>query len=291
MRALVVGAGGQVGLALAATAPSNVELILVPHAVLDITDRQAVTARVAEIAPDIVFNAAAYTAVDKAETEPQTAHLINEEAAGWLAGAARQQRARFVHLSTDFVFDGTLGRPYVTGDTPNPLNVYGRSKWQGERAVNASEGNALIVRTAWVYSTAGRNFVLTMLRLMAQRDRIEVVCDQIGSPTYALNLANALWTLTDDGATGTFHYTDSGVASWYDFAVAIQEEALALSLVERTVPILPIRTEDYPTPARRPSYSVLDCTPTWRLLGEPAPHWRVSSSAHAPGVAYQWLIF
>ncbi len=150
---------------------------------------------------------------------------------------------------------------------------YGRTKLEGEFAAGS---DALIVRTAWVYAPTGNNFVLTMLRLMGERPEVRVVADQIGTPTYAPGLASALWTLASKGMTGIYHYTDAGVASWYDFAVAIQEEALALALLDRVVPIIPIATADFPTPAKRPSYSVLDSSATYEALGGPAPHWRVN---------------
>jgi dTDP-4-dehydrorhamnose reductase len=172
------------------------------------------------------------------------------------------------------VFDGNSSRPYRPNDQVGPISVYGRSKLQGEDAVAAADPDALIVRTAWVYAAQGTNFVNTMLRLMRERDRLGIVADQIGTPTYAASLARALWTLAQAGATGIHHYTDAGVASWYDFAVAIEEEARDLGLLAQAVQVEPIATADYPTPARRPAYSVLDKSATWAALGGPAPHWR-----------------
>lgn len=270
MKALITGAHGQLGRALAASAPAGCEIVSHDVDTLDITDADAVQRAVAEVRPDLILNAAAHTAVDRAESEEALALAINATAAGHLAAAATAAGARLVHVSTDFVFDGRSGVPYRTGDATNPLSAYGRTKLAGEAAV----GDALIVRTAWVYAPTGGNFVRTMLRLMAGRDEVRVVADQIGTPTWAPGLAAALWTLAGQGATGLWHYTDAGVASWYDFAVAIQEEAVARGLLARVVPVVPIPTSDFPTPAVRPSYSVLEKGATWAALGGPAPHWR-----------------
>jgi dTDP-4-dehydrorhamnose reductase len=272
-RALIVGAGGQLGRALAASAPPGVAVAAQDSAALDITDRVAVGALVRALRPDLVFNAAAYTAVDKAESDEAAAYAVNAAAVGHLADAARSVGARLVHVSTDFVFDGRAGVPFAPDAPTNPLGAYGRTKRAGEVAAG---DDALIVRTAWVYAPEGGNFVRTMLRLMRERPEVRVVADQIGSPTYALGLAAALWTLAGKDTRGIHHYTDAGVASWYDFAVAIQEEALAAGLLETAVPVIPIRTADYPTPARRPAYAVLDKTGTFAILGRPAPHWRVN---------------
>lgn len=271
MKALIVGAAGQLGRALVKTAPDDAKIVAYTRTDLDISDRDAVERAVRDSGADVVFNAAAYTAVDKAESEPDLARLFNAEAVGYLAQAARASGARLVHVSTDFVFPGNVGKPY-TPDTPTaPLGVYGQTKLKGEQAAG---GDSLIVRTAWVYDRDGKNFVNTMLRLMGERDALSVVADQIGTPTLAGDLAAALWSLASQGATGVLHYTNSGVASWYDFAVAIQEEALAAGRLADAIPIKPIRTVDYPTPARRPHYSVLDCSDTYRRIGAPARHWR-----------------
>ena len=181
---------------------------------------------------------------------------------------------RLVHVSTDFVFDGEASKAYEPQDEPNPLSAYGRTKREGEVAVLQSGADALIVRTAWVYSEGGRNFVQTMLRLMRERNEVRVVCDQIGAPTYARNLARSLWLLAEQAAAGLYHFTDSGVASWYDFAVAIREEATAAGIVTNPAPVVPIATDAYPTPARRPRFSVLDNSKTWSALGTTGQHWR-----------------
>jgi dTDP-4-dehydrorhamnose reductase len=273
VRALVTGANGQLGRALAAAAPNGTEVVALDRGALDITDRAAVEQAVADARPDLVLNAAAYTAVDRAEGDEDAAYAVNATATGLLADAARAAGARFVHVSTDFVFDGRSGVPYAPDAGTNPLGAYGRTKLAGERLAGPA---ALIVRTAWVYAPVGGNFVRTMLRVMRERPEVRVVADQIGTPTYAPGLAAAMWTLAGQGARGIHHYSDAGAASWYDFAVAIQEEALAAGLLDRAVPVLPIATADYPTPARRPSFSVLDKRATFAALGGPAPHWRVN---------------
>jgi dTDP-4-dehydrorhamnose reductase len=276
MKALIFGAGGQVGRALVDTAPAGCELVALTHAQCDVTNSDAVIRAVSEAAPDLVFNAAAYTAVDKAETDQDAAAALNGAAAGSMAAASKAAGARFVHISTDFVFNGANGTPYGPEDPTDPQSVYGRTKLHGEQAAAASDPAALIVRTAWVHAAQGANFIRTMLRLMSERDRLTIVADQIGTPTYAPSLARALWSLAGSGAHGMHHFTDAGVASWYDFAVAIHEEATALGLLQRPVAIVPIPSADYPTPARRPSFSVLDKSATWAALGTPAPHWRVN---------------
>jgi len=273
MKALIVGSKGQLGRGLQARVPLGVEIVAHDHDTLDITDRAAVTAIVKAERPTLILNAAAYTAVDNAESSADAAHAVNATAVGLLADAAATVGARLVHVSTDFVFDGTAGIPYAPDAAPNPLGVYGRTKLDGERLAGDA---ALIVRTAWVYAPTGGNFVRTMLRLMAERREVRVVADQIGTPTYAPGLAAALWTLADKGVTGIHHYTDAGAASWDDFAVAIQEEALAAGLLGHAVPVIPIATADFPTPAKRPSYSVLDKTSTFAALGGPTLHWRVN---------------
>jgi len=276
MKAVIVGATGQLGQSLLMTAPADAATVSFAREALDITDRAQVMAVVAAERPDVVLNAAAYTAVDKAESAEAQALAINGAAVGHLADAARSQNAHFVHVSTDFVFNGRSSVPYAPDAPTDPLGAYGRTKLVGEHAAGPE---ALIVRTAWVYAPTGGNFVRTMLRLMREQAEVRVVVDQIGTPTYAVALAQALWELATQGAKGIFHYTDSGVASWYDFAVAIQEEGLVAGLLDREVPIVPIMTADYPTPARRPHYSVLDTRSTFAALGTPAPHWRVQLRA------------
>ena len=271
MKVLVVGGNGQLGKGLLRTAPETARIVSHDLDTLDITDPDAIDAVVSEERPQIILNAAAYTAVDKAESEEDAAFAVNATAVGYLAEAAGRVGARFVHVSTDFVFDGRSGVPYAPSAPTAPLGAYGRTKLAGEKAAGA---DALIVRTAWVYAPTGNNFVRTMLRLMAERPEVSVVSDQIGTPTYAPGLAAALWTMVAKGTQGIHHYTDSGACSWYDFAVAIQEEALSAGLLGKAVPVIPINAAEYPTPAQRPHYSVLDKTSTFAVLGGPTPHWR-----------------
>ncbi len=273
MKVLVTGAGGQLGRALQASAPADAELKAIDIDDLDLTDSAAIHTLVTDFRPDLVMNAAAYTAVDKAEQEEELALAINAGAVAAFAEALDETGGKLVHVSTDFVFDGTSPRAYQPDGTRNPLSAYGRTKAQGEDALRDTD---ILVRTAWVYTAGGANFVRTMLRLMAEKDSLGVVADQIGAPTWAPGLAATLWGLVDAGAQGTFHHSDAGVASWYDFAVAIQEEALALGLLKRAIPVKPIATEDYPTPAKRPAFSLLDCSRTRALLGDPPVHWRVN---------------
>lgn len=273
MKVLVSGGAGQLGRALQASAPAGTEVTAIDLADLDLTDFAAVRARIIADRPDLVINAAAYTAVDRAESEEPLAHAINAGAVGAIAGALAETGGRLVHVSTDFVFDGASARAYQPGDPRNPLSAYGRTKAAGE---DAAGPDALIVRTAWVYTAGGANFVRTMLRLMRERDSVSVVADQIGAPTWAPGLAATIWGLVGQDARGLFHHSDAGVASWYDFAVTIQEDALALGLLDRAVPISPITTAQYPTPARRPAFSLLDCSATRDLLGDGYTHWRVN---------------
>ncbi len=276
MKVLVTGASGQLGRELNETVPNGYEVVALSRAELDLVEPEAVERALRTHAPEVVINAAAYTSVDAAESESEQAFAVNAGAAGRLAAAATQAGARMIHVSTDFVFGEGHGRPWAPGDSPAPLGVYGSSKLEGEQLVAAAtNGRALVLRTAWLYSRHGRNFVTTVLGKMRLGEPLEVVEDQIGTPTWARRLARALWrTAADPGVTGTHHWTDAGVASWYDFAVAIQEEALELGTLDRPVDIRPVRTEAFPTPARRPSFSVLDKTATWKALGIEPVHWR-----------------
>jgi dTDP-4-dehydrorhamnose reductase len=275
VRILVLGGGGQVASAVAAAAPPQHRVTARARAELDIGDEAAVARALADSRAEWVVNAAAYTAVDLAEDEPAKAIAINDSAVGALAAAASRTGSRLLHLSTDFVFDGDSSRAYRPDDQTNPLSVYGASKLGGERRVLNGAASGIVLRTAWVYAAAGRNFVLTMLRLLRDKDQVSVVCDQIGSPTWAGGLSAAIWGLIEvDAPGGVYHWTDLGVASWYDFAVAIQDEALARGLLPRAVPIIPIPSAAYPTRARRPAFSVLDTAATRALVKVPARHWR-----------------
>lgn len=274
MKVLVTGAGGQLGRALVALAPADAEVVAASSGELDISNRAAVSAFVERERPELILNAAAYTAVDQAETDQDRAEAVNGTGVANLVTVAAAVGARVAHVSTDFVFDGSASRGYAPDAPTAPLGVYGSTKLAGERHLRPVD---LCVRTAWVYAAEGKNFVLTMLRLMAEREELGVVADQIGSPTSAVDLAGALWRLALEGRSGMFHFTNSGVASWYDFAVAIRDEGVALGLLAETAArVSPIATADYPTPAKRPAFSVLDTRKTAEALGEAAPHWRHS---------------
>jgi len=277
MRVLLAGGSGQLGRELQRCKPAGIELLAFDSQELDLREAERVAAKVSAFRPLVVINAAAYTAVDRAESEPEAAFGVNGQGAANLAQAARTVGAYCLQVSTDFVFDGAQSRPYLPTDRTNPLGVYGASKLAGEQlALAAYPEGVAIVRTAWLYSAFGNNFVATMLRLMGERDNLRVVADQVGTPTWGRGLAEALWQMCRVQPKGIYHWTDAGVAGWYDFAVAIQEEALGCGLLKREIPIIPINTVDYPTPGRRPSYSVLDKSETWATLGMTPDHWRVA---------------
>lgn len=273
MKALITGANGQLGKALLATLPEGWTCLAIDRTALDLADATAILRLVDAEQPDLVLNAAAYTAVDRAESERDLAMAVNGAAPGAFAKALSGSGKRLVQVSTDFVFDGASGRGYLPSDAKNPQSVYGASKSAGE---DAAGDDAIIVRTSWVYAAGGANFVRTMLRLMRERDSLRVVADQIGSPTWATGLARALWGLAAKDQPGIFHHRDAGVASWYDFAVAIAEEGRELGLLDRVPEIIPISTSDYPTPAKRPSFSVLDVSGTRSALGDDHVHWRTN---------------
>jgi len=278
MKILITGAGGQVGWELQQAVPADVEITALHRSGLDITDLSAVMSVILKLQPDLIINAAAYTAVDKAEKEADKAYGVNADGAVNIARAAENCSARLIHLSTDFVFDGNGSEPYLPEDEPKPSGVYGASKLEGERLVMAETmGRAVILRTAWLYSVHGINFVKTMLRLIAERDELKIVDDQIGTPTWAKDLAMAIWLIANKTEMqGIYHWTDDGVASWYDFALAIQEEAHELGILQRMIPVKPIKTAAYPTPAKRPAYSVLDKASTCAVLGYTPSPWRES---------------
>lgn len=273
MKALITGANGQLGTALQATAPAGWDIVAVDLGEMDLTDPDAIVETISREAPDVLFSAGAYTAVDKAESEPEIAQAVNGDAVGHMARTLARTGGRLVQVSTDFIFDGSRPEPYAVDAEPNPLSVYGATKLSGEK--QAGDG-AIICRTSWVYAPGGANFVRTMLRLMAERGDLSVVSDQIGAPTLATGLAETLWALAAADRPGTYHHQDAGIASWYDFAIAIQEEAVMLGMRDGAIPIAPIRTSDYPTPATRPAYSVLDTDGTRALTGLPAIHWRTN---------------
>lgn len=277
MRVLVTGAGGQLGRELCdRLAQTEHEFIPFARADADFTQAGRVRDAIAARKADWVVNCAAYTAVDKAESDADTAFAVNRDAARAVAEAVAAYGGRLLHVSTDFVFDGAQSRPYREDDAPNPIGVYAQSKWAGEQAVREVTADALIVRTAWVHGAHGHNFVKTMLRLAAERDELRVVDDQVGTPSWTGDIAAALIELVDQDARGCYHFTNEGVASWYDFAVAILDEARALGFPVKAGRVTPIPTSAYPTPARRPAYSVLDKQKIRAALARPIPHWRES---------------
>jgi dTDP-4-dehydrorhamnose reductase len=277
VKVLITGAAGQVGRALLGSAPAIHEVIATTRQQLELTDRAAIKAAVVQLQPDVVINAAAYTAVDKAESDAAAARTINADAVRWLAEAiAELPGSRLLHISTDFVFDGMQSVPYVPHAATAPLGVYGSTKLAGERAVAEIFGDrGTVLRTSWVYDAIGRNFVNTMLRLMREGKPLRVVADQIGSPTSAGSTAAVLWKFVSrPDLSGIWHWSDAGVASWYDFAVAIGEEGHALGLLKTDPAVTPIPTSEYPTPAKRPGFSVLDKQATIDSLGLAPVHWR-----------------
>ena len=276
-KVIITGADGQLGYELQRTVLDGYECIAAGRKVLDITDTDAVSIFVEEHQPDVIINSAAYTAVDKAEEETELAIAINTLGAANLANAARANKCKLVQISTDFVFDGKAFTPYPVDAETNPDGFYGKTKLDGDNNVVEILGDdALIIRTSWLYSAHGNNFVKTMLRFMAERDELGIISDQIGTPTWANSLANAVWQSIELNTTGIHHWSDAGVASWYDFAYAIMEEAVAIGLLEKPIKINAITTTDYPTPASRPCYSVMDKTTTWNALGMQSEHWRVA---------------
>jgi dTDP-4-dehydrorhamnose reductase len=252
LRVLVTGAGGQLGQELVRLPAEGAEVIGLSRAELDVADPHRCEEAVAGWRPDAVIHAAAYTAVDRAEAEPKEAYRVNAAGTGHMAAAAARAGAKFIYVSTDYVFDGTQRTPYRETDAPNPQTVYGRTKLEGERLVRAASDRWFIVRTSWVYGKYGGNFVHTMLKLADEKREIAVVCDQIGSPTYAKDLAAFLLRLVRTEKYGIFHASNAGCCSWYDFACAIMEES------GQAASIRPCTTDRYPRPAPRPAYSVLD---------------------------------
>jgi len=282
MKVIITGAAGQLGQALCRLAPAPLELITTSRTggdgsiPLDLADAEACRALVQEHRPDWLINAGAYTAVDKAESEPELAQAVNSGAPAAFAQAMQATGGRLLQVSTDFVFNGAQGSPYRSDQPVDPLGVYGASKAAGEvAAAGALAAERLcILRTSWVYGPVGKNFLLTMLRLMREREQLGVVADQVGCPTATSGLAQACWAALEHGVSGVHHWSDAGAASWYDFAVAIAELGQAAGLLENPARINPITTADYPTPAQRPSYSLLDCTGTRQALHLSPLHWR-----------------
>ena len=258
MKILITGAGGQLAWELQRSAPAHAELLYTNSKELDISNAEAVNAYIQQHKPDVIINAAAYTAVDKAEADPDRAYAVNEIGVKNLANAC-DKNTYILHISTDFVFDGRHNKPQNESASTAPLSVYGASKYAGEQALSQyAKGQWAIVRTAWVYSAHGNNFVKSMLKFMQEREVLNIVVDQVGTPTWAKGLAQACWAAVANQAQGIYHWSDAGLASWYDFAEAIQREGLALGLITNKARLNAIPTEEYPLPATRPAFSVLD---------------------------------
>ncbi|KZN68482.1 dTDP-4-dehydrorhamnose reductase [Pseudoalteromonas luteoviolacea] len=259
MRAIIIGKSGQLAQELVATLPESIEAICLGSNEIDITKLADLEEKFNDYQPHVVINASAYTNVDKAESERSQAFLLNEEGVRNIAITAKKHAARFLHVSTDFVFDGSQSRAYSTTDETNPIGVYGASKLAGEKAIEGCYAeNSAVVRTSWLYSEFGNNFVKTMLRLMKDKPALNVVADQIGCPTNAKGLAQFLWFLAQsESVDSRYHYSDLGVASWYDFAVAIQSIAYDKGILTAKIPVNPIPSEEYPTPAKRPAFSLM----------------------------------
>ena len=277
MRILVTGSTGQLGFEVVrAFSPSGHEIIAPERSELDFLNPGQVAERVRHFQADWVINCAAYTQVDRAESEVEQAFVINRDSAGQLAGAVAGYGGNLLHVSTDFVFDGKQSRPYREDDVARPLGVYGRSKREGEQAVRSALPEATILRTAWVYGVHGHNFVKTILRVAREGKPLRVVDDQVGSPTWARDIAGAIGALVQNRASGTYHYTNAGSTSWHGFATAILAGAEAAGFALETTSVEAIPTSGYPTPAQRPAYSVLDTGKIQSLLTAPIPHWRDS---------------
>ena len=290
MRVLLTGAAGQLGHALIEATPQGIELLPSSRSggdgflALDLADATACQQVVVEHRPDWVLNAGAFTAVDKAEAEPELAFAVNGGAPRAFAEAIQAHGGRILQLSTDFVFNGQQGSPYRVDQDRDPLGVYGASKASGEEAVEellGASGQGVVLRTSWVMGPVGKNFALTMLRLHREKEQLGVVADQVGCPTSTLNLATACWTVITNSREGmefppVLHWCDGGAASWYDVSVAVGELAMELGLLERAARVNPISTADYPTPATRPAYSLLDCQGSRAALKLEAQPWRAA---------------
>ncbi|WP_077339405.1 dTDP-4-dehydrorhamnose reductase [Pseudocolwellia agarivorans] len=273
MKVLIIGKSGQLANELTSNKPTGIEHLCLGRSDIDVSDVTSLEKAINTYKPKVIINASAYTAVDKAETDSNAAYLLNQQAVENLAIIAKKSNTRLIHVSTDFVFDGKKNKAYNVDDKTNPCSIYGASKLAGEQAITTHYSeNSAIVRTSWLYSSHGNNFVKTMLRLMQEKEELGVVCDQIGCPTYAEGLAKFLWKLTKkETISPIYHWSDYGVASWYDFAVAIQEIAFNNKLLSKKIPIKPIPASSYPTPATRPIFSLLNASNSYPI--EPSKHW------------------
>ena len=289
MKVLVTGSNGQVGYCLVQQLrQQNADFLALDRDQLDITQRQAVWQTVSDYCPDIIINAAAHTAVDKAESEAEQAFAINRDGAAYLAEAAQQIGAAMLHISTDYVFDGQATQPYTETDATAPQGVYGQSKLAGEQAVLAACSRSIILRTAWVFGEHGHNFVKTMLRLGRERDSLGIVSDQHGAPTYAGDIAAALLHIahhiTQGKPTeyGIYHFSGKPYVSWYQFAEAIFQQAQQQGILANTPQLLAIATPDYPTPAKRPANSCLQLDKIQQAFGISPSDWQQALTQLAP---------
>lgn len=283
---LLVGGNGMLAGIIAATAPSNYQITAVDLPEFDMTYKAQVISFVDDMHPEVIINCAAYTNVDGCETEQELASQVNGVAVGFLAEAAKRVDATLVHISTDYVFDGEKKMPYVEKDKTNPQSVYGSSKLLGEQSILSSGlEKFFIIRTSWLYGPGGNNFVETILRLAGEREELKIVADQVGSPTYTGDLANAVFNLLGISPSpqspvpspyGLYHFANEGSCSWYDFACAIVEEGRSRKLPIKTYEIYPIRTDEYPLPAKRPANSVFDKSKYKATTGVDIPAWRDS---------------
>lgn len=283
MKLMIVGCAGQVGKELVLRAPENWEIKAVDRQELDITDHAKVMTAVSAFRPDSIINAAAYTAVDRAESEEELAHLINNKGAENLALAAQSINAAMLHISTDYVFSGDLQGCYVETDITGPTGVYGASKLAGEQAITMACDKHIILRTAWVFGEHGNNFVKTMLRLAEGREKLSIVSDQFGSPTYAGDIADALLNIAaqlenGDSRWGIYHYSGYPYVNWCEFAQEIFSCAVAQGVLTKSPVVIPISTQDYPTPARRPTNSKLDCSKIMTNFGIMPSDWKFALS-------------
>jgi dTDP-4-dehydrorhamnose reductase len=274
MKVVIIGKSGQLANELVAELPEAAEVLSLGRNDVDITSYNELSTRVQQFKPNVIINASAYIAVDKAESDSDAAFALNEKAVQIMAKVAKAHNCRFLHVSTDFVFDGESNIAYDVSDRTNPTSVYGASKLAGELAIAKTyPENSAIVRTSWVYSTFGNNFVKTMLRLMKEKEQLGVVGDQIGCPTNAKGLAQFLWLLASyNDLKQVYHWSDAGVASWYDFAVAIQALGLEHGLLDKKISISAIASSAYPTPAKRPKFSLLNSSDANLLMKQ--RHWR-----------------
>ena len=272
-RVVIIGASGQLGRLIKDIAPANLELHAFDFNGFDISNLTQHRSLYEELAPTTIINTAGYTQVDKAESEQEAAFAVNAEGPANIAKAC-PENCRIIHISTDFIFDGEKQTPYMPNDLALPLSAYGASKLAGEEKLLAIRPDSSIIRTAWLYSAQGKNFMNTMLKLMVERDDLAIVNDQIGTPTSAHTLAEVLWRfVANRELQGIYHWTDQGVASWYDFAVEIQQQALSLGLLDKNISLRAIRTKEYPTPAQRPKYSVLDKGETYKAIQFQGKRW------------------